>query len=113
MCRKIVSEEQFRQKAKTWLNHKLILSKSSQWYKNPRIFSAVEHVRAIFNNFLLSPGKYNVCELAIKIKKHEDILMAVLPMPGNPSYDNAFAALTQLIRYSSELIKQQHLEHLL
>lgn len=113
MQHKIISNEQFKEKAKTWLNHKLILAKSSQWYKVHGMPTRIEHLKNIFFPFLSLPNQYSVCQLAVHIKKHEDLLFAVLPMPGNPSYENALAMLTNLIEKATEIIETNQLQTLL
>lgn len=108
-----ISNEQFREKAKNWINHKIILSQKSDWYKVKNRRDAVFHIKNIFSSFLQFPSKYNLAQLALQLKKHEDILMIALPVPGNPSYETAFNSLTDLLNKANEIINEHNLQSLL
>ena len=102
-----MTNEDFKMKFKKWLNHKLILSQKSQWYRQKRLQDAVQHVNNIFGTFLLYPSNYNVFQLAMQVRKHEDLLMVLLPIPNNPTYESAFNTLAELLMHAEELVKQQ------
>lgn len=106
--------QEFKDTSRKWINHKLILAeKSRDWYNEPARRAAMFFLKNKFSTFLQFPGSYNAAQLALFIKRHEDILMLALPIPNNPSYDTAFTQLTQLLKKSAEIIKQHDLESIL
>jgi hypothetical protein len=108
-----MTNEEFKEKAKAWIHHKLILAKNSEWYAvNPRK-DAVFHVGNIFNAFLQFPKNYQVAQLALQIKKHEDLLMVILPIPNNPAYENTVSTLHDLLLKAWQIIEENNLQQLL
>ena len=99
----------FNTMAKRWINHKLVLSHSSNWYKIPTRKCAVIKVHERFNNFLLHSTQYSIYQLALLIKRNEHLLETILPIPSNPSYQNAETILRQLIKTSETIINQNNL----
>lgn len=105
-----MTQEQFKSKTKTWINHKLILANTSNWYKAPFKKDAVTHIRAIFTLFIKFPKNYNAAQIAILVKKHETLLEAVLPIPNNPSYENSLVLLKTLITEAENIIKTLNIQ---
>lgn len=104
----------FLLKAKSWINNKLILSQKSDWYKkDSRRSSAIAHVKEKFATFLLYPTTYSVHQLALLFKRHEDLLMTILPVPNNPGYETAFKALVDLLKFAHDIIEDNDLKHML
>ncbi len=108
-----MSNEEFLIKAKNWINHKIILSQKSTWYNRQPRKDAICHIKNIFSSFLQYPLQYNVSQLAIQVKRHEELLMAVLPIPQNPTYQNAFNGLSQVLLKATEIIQQNNLQSLI
>lgn len=101
-----MTQRQFIEKTKTWVNHKIILSNKSNWYKSTFNKSSMHHVKSIFTPIL---NNTNVCQLAIIIKRNESLLEAVLPIPNNPSYENSLLLLKQIIQEAENIIKTYNL----
>ena len=108
-----MDQETFKIRAKQWINNKLILANNSQWYKCTPRKDAVLHVRNIFSTFLNFPSNYSIAQLAIQLKRHEDLLMIIMPIPNNPSYETALKSLSELMLFATEFIEQNNLKHML
>jgi len=104
-----MTQAEFLSKARTWINHKLILSNSSHWYKTKGIKEAVIYVRGHFADFLNTKANYSAGQLAILIKRHEGHLETMLPIPNNPSYENSLLLLKQLIAEAETIINTYNL----
>lgn len=104
-----MTQTEFLSNSKTWLNHKLILSKSSNWYKTKGIKEAIIYVRSNFADFLNSKGNYSAGQLAILIKRNEAVLETILPIPNNPSYEKSFLMLKELVNQAEQIINQFNL----
>lgn len=98
-----MTNEEFKTKTKKWLNHKLILAKKSNWYKQEKIRHIVQYTQNIFNTFLMYPNEYNAYQLAMQLRKHENLLMGLLPVPKNPTYHSAFNALAEILQHAEQL----------
>lgn len=104
----------FLTKTKEWINNKIILSNTSQWYKtDAKRRSAIIHIQDKFATFLQFPAKFSVHQLAILLKRHEDLLLTVLPIPNNPSYEQAFNGLVKILKYATDIIEDKDLKHML
>jgi hypothetical protein len=106
-----MNEPQFVIQTKNWIFQKLLIaSKSkSEEYKRPEFVSALFHVNGKFGKFLKYPNQYSVGQLAILIKRHQELLEAILPIPSNTNYEKSLAALTKLIQESEQIINHYHL----
>jgi hypothetical protein len=109
----ITSNIQFTEKARTWLNNKIILSQKSHWYNLRERNVAIYQVKSVFSSFLSFPTSYNTAQLALHIKRNEDLLLLILPNPHNPSYNNALSTLSDLIEYAGKIITENNLQELL
>jgi hypothetical protein len=87
-----MNEPQFIIKVKQFLNHKLILH-------------AVFNIRDKFGTFLKFPNHYSTAQIAILIKRHENLLEIVLPIPQNPTYTTSLAALQTILHQAEQIIK--------
>ena len=105
-----ITNEQLRDKLKTWLNHKIILAQNSNWYKVRGRNEAVFFLKNKFSSFLNFHKTYNIGQLAIDIKRNEALFETALPIPNNPSYENAVQVLQQILEKANELIKELRLE---
>jgi hypothetical protein len=99
----------FITQTKQWINHKLILANSSNWYKIPYRKMAVVKVKDNFSDFLLNTTKYSVLQIALMIKRNESILETLLPIPSNPSYLTAIATFKCLVVEAEKIINQFNL----
>lgn len=108
--KEIITNEQLKSKLKTWLNHKIILSQNSNWYKVRGRYEAVFYLKNKFSSFLIFPKNYNIAQLAIDIKRNEAFFEAALPIPNNPSYENAVEVMQQIIEKANILITDLKLE---
>jgi Ni,Fe-hydrogenase I large subunit len=99
----------FAEKVKRFLNHKRKLATVSHYYKASFIAQRIQQLNQVFGDFLAHPKTYPVGQLAIKVKKYEDLLMAVLPVPNNPSYESSLHAAKELITEAHEILKQLNL----
>lgn len=104
-----MTQSQFTQKAKTWLNHKIVLSRSSNWYKIPYRKMAVVKVQDNFTGFLIHTANYSVFQLAILLKRNEALLETILPIPSNPSYENSYQLLKTLLAEAESIINTYNL----
>lgn len=105
--------EVFKIRAKQWINNKLILANTSTWYKQAPRKDAILHVKNLFGTFLNFPSNYSIAQLAIQLKRHEDLLLVILPIPHNPSYEKAFNTLSELMAFATEFIDNNNLKHML
>lgn len=105
-----MTQEQFLNEAKKWINHKLILAKSSHWYKIPYRKAAVLKINEVFGSLLITKTKYSAGQLAILLKRYEGVLEVLLPIPQNPSYQNSLQVLNQLIQQAETIINNYNLE---
>lgn len=99
-----MSEQEYRTAVKKWINHKLVLADTSHWYKIPVRVKALQQIRNAFSDFLLNDKLFTVQKLAQRLLNNEDILYILLPIPGNPSYENSARILTDIITYSKTII---------
>jgi hypothetical protein len=99
-----ILQNQFKEKAKTFLNHKLILGSVSHYYKSSFRKPQIDRAKLIFGQFLTAYKSYPVGQLALLIKRHEDLIMAIIPIPGTPSYNTSVEIATQLITEASNII---------
>ena len=104
-----MTQTEFISKSRTWLNHKIILSKSSNWYKIKSVKTALIYVQSNFASFLSTNGQYSAGQLALLIKRNEAFLEIILPIPNNPSYQNSLTILNQLINEAENIINQYNL----
>jgi len=104
-----MTQTEFISKSRTWLNHKIILSRSSNWYKTKGIKTALIYVQSNFASFLNTKGQYSAGQLALLIKRNEALLETILPIPNNPSYQNSLTVLNQLINEAENIINQYNL----
>lgn len=100
------NEATFIISAKNWIYHKVILSNVSKAYQeDKKKKSAMHHIQNKFGAFLKFPNNYSTGQIAILIKRHEDLLQAILPIPQNPTYESSLAALQLLIKQAETIIK--------
>lgn len=105
-----MSEAQFVNQLRNWLNHKIILSRKSEAYiQDKKRKNAAINLTIKFSNFLNYPRNYSVGQLAIMIKRHEDLLASCLPIPQNPAYETSLATLEKLIDQAQKFINQYNL----
>jgi len=106
-----MTQQEFREKAKNWLNNKIILSeKSPEWYKDKT--SALICIKHQFSSFLSFTQNYSVGDLALKIKRNEDLLFMLLPNPHNYSYNKALLTLNELLEYATDFVNSHNLQNL-
>lgn len=108
----ILKETEFRQKAKTFLNHKIILGNVSHYYKSIKK-NEVARLKLVFGPFLLVPKTYPLGQLALLIKRHEDLITALIPIPGNVAYETSMATATELIEKAGTIIDRLQLTELI
>jgi hypothetical protein len=99
-----MNEKEYRDILKRWLRHKLFLSNASPWYREAERRKAIGQVRNAFNEFLTNDKLFTAQKIAQRIINNEDILNVVLPIPGNPSYENSLRILNELIQYSKVVL---------
>ncbi len=99
-----MNEQQFRITVKKWISHKLLLANSSHWYKIPVRAKALQQVRNAFNEFLTNDKLFTVQKIADRLLKNEDVLFVVLPIPGNPSYENSLRILNDILNFSKNIL---------
>ena len=99
-----MTESEYKITVKKWINHKLLLSRSSVWYKVPYRAKAVKQLRNAFNEFLLNDRLFTIQKLAQRLLNNEDILSFALPVPGNPSYESSLRILNEIIKFSKAII---------
>jgi len=100
------NEATFVISCKNWIYHKIVLSAVSKSYQeDKKKKSAIFHIQNKFGGFLKFPNNYSTGQIAILIKRHEDLLQAILPIPQNPTYETSLAALQLLIKQAETIIK--------
>jgi hypothetical protein len=99
-----MNEKQFRELLKRWLRHKLFLANASPWYREAKRREAIKQVRNAFNEFLTNDKMFTANKIAQRLINNEDILNVVLPIPGNPSYENSLRILNELLQYSKTIL---------
>jgi hypothetical protein len=109
-----MSHDEFKKTVKQWINHKLILARrgACDYTQNPRR-DAIFHVKSKFSDFLMFTKTYNVSQLALKMKQNEELLMNILPIPNNPSYDSAKTTIETLLATAHDILKEHNLLNLL
>lgn len=107
-----MDNEKFIIRTRQWLNHKFQLALHSEWYKQPRQKAAVANVKDRFSAFLMYPNNFSVHHLAVLIKRHEDLLLTLMPIPKNPSYEQAFNSLAQIMEYANTIINNNQLRQM-
>lgn len=103
-----MSDVEFINQTKKWINHKLILANGSSFYNQPKTKAAVFYVKQKFANLLYYQQK-NAIQLALTIKKHESLLETILPIPNNPSYQNSLIILQKLIQTAEHILKTNNI----
>ena len=104
-----MTQLQFKQVAKTWINNKLILSQKSNWYKIPYRKMSIVKIQDAFNGFLFNTANYSIVQLALLLKRNEALLENVLPIPSNPSYENSRHLLETLLNEAETIINTYNL----
>ncbi len=102
-----MSNDEFRTTFKKWLNHKIILSQSSVFYKDK--LTTVKVLKDNFSSFLTFSANYSVGQLALLIKRNQGLLEFILPIPNNPSYETAKLTLTQILDQANKIITENNL----
>jgi hypothetical protein len=109
----ILKETEFREKAKTFLNHKLILANVSHYYKCSFKKPQIDRIKLVFSAFLQVPKTYPLGQLALLIKRHEDLIINIIPIPGTPAYESSKNTAEYLIQKSGEIIDRLNLNELI
>lgn len=100
------NEAKFVISCKNWIYHKVILSNVSRAYNDDKAKKhAMLHIQNKFGGFLKFPNNYSTGQIALLIKRHENLLEAILPIPQNPTYESSLAALQLLIKQAETIIK--------
>ncbi|MDF2449427.1 MAG: hypothetical protein K0R26_1931 [Bacteroidota bacterium] len=102
-----MNELEFKAKSINWVNHKIVLSYKSNWYKLPWRKAAMIKVNDAFAMVLRKGAKFSIGQLAVLITKNKELLHAVLPDPTNASYQTQVYILDALIN-EAEIIKQKY-----
>jgi len=105
-----MSEKQFKTEFKKWLQNKFILSQTSKWYLNKG--TTIKLLNDKFSSFLTFSDSYSVGQLALLIKRNQTLLESILPIPNNPSYDNAVIILNNCLNKANEILTQYNLTSL-
>lgn len=108
-----VLTKMFLADCKRYLQHKIILGNVSAYYKQPAIKPQLKRCALIFGDFLKNPSTYPVGQLALLIKRNEDLITILLPIPGNPSYQNSKALAEQIIKQSTDILETLNLTELI
>lgn len=107
-----MDSETFKANTKKWINHKFMIAHNSTWYKQARQSAAIANIRERFNAFLLYPTSFSAHNLAVLLKRHEDLLLTILPIPKNPSYEQAFNSLAAILKQANDIIEANNLKHM-
>ena len=109
-----MDNEKFLIRSRQWINNKLILANTSDWYKkDARRSSAIANVKDRFQGFLTYPSNFSINNLAVLLKRHEDLLLTIMPIPNNPSYQTAFNKLSEILKYATDIVTDQNLQHMI
>ncbi len=108
-----ITNDQFREELKTWINHKVKLSENSDWYKHNNRKDSIYYLKTKFSSFLNFHKQYNIGQLAIDVKRNQALFENVLPIPNNNSYENSVTAMLLLIEKANDLVKELRLESII
>lgn len=91
-------------KVKRYINHKIVLSKNSTWYNNPKQKIAIEHAWYLMKSFC-NDAPYlkdqDVARLVIANRQH---LFNIIPAELNPSYKSSLTNYNEIIKESEKLL---------
>lgn len=65
---------------------------------------ALKQIQNAFNEFLLNDRLFTAHKIAERLINNEEVLNIVLPIPGNPSYENSLRILNELLNFSKSII---------
>jgi hypothetical protein len=105
-----MSDQLFKIEFKKWFLNKIILSQTSKFYANKG--TTIKILKDKFSSFLTFADSYSVGQLALLIKRNQTLLESILPIPNNPSYDNAVIILNQLLEKSNEILTKHNLQNI-
>lgn len=106
------AQKTFIANAKRFLNHKIILGDKSHYFKCSFKKQPLDRVKLIFGKMLAPLASFPVGQWAIYIKRHEDLLQAILPIPGMPAYESSLKTLNELITEANNIIDALSLQDL-
>jgi hypothetical protein len=98
--------------ARRFLNHKIILGEKSHYYQCSFKKQPLDRTKQIFGPMLSPLVHVPVGHWAIYIKRHEELLMAILPVPGSSSYESSLKTAHDLVKQASEIIDALNLNDL-
>lgn len=84
-------------KIRLWLNHKIVLSYKTSYYKEPEIAVSLQMVQALVKMVRINCYGYNkaaICKMVLMYQKH---LRNILPHPNNSSYAKSVLKLEEII----------------
>lgn len=109
----MLNNQTFKTELKKWLNHKIILANNSTAYKVGGKYQAVFLLKNKFSSFLTFTNNYSIGQLALDVKRNQHLLETALPIPNNPSYQNANIILHQILDKATQIIKEYNLQNIL
>lgn len=106
------AQKTFIENVKRFLNHKIILGQKSHYFQCSFKKQPLDRVKMIFGKMLTINTNFPVGQWALYVKRHEDLLQAILPVPGNPAYESSLNTLTELVREANNIIDALNLHDL-
>lgn len=102
-----MSDNEFKTELKKWLNHKFILFEKSPNYLSKTI--AIKLAKDKFYSFLIYSKNYSIGQLALDVKRNHHLLQDLVPIPNNPSYQNAQVMLHGFLNKAQEILNTYNL----
>lgn len=91
-------------KVKRYINHKVILSRKSDWYSGPMVKLSLEHAYYLLRTFCKDAAYLTDKQIALMVIQNKKHLFNILPNQNNRSYQSSLTNYTELITQSEKLL---------
>jgi len=99
-----MANSQLSNKVKRYINHKVILSRKSDWYSGPVVKLSLEHAYYLLKTFCKDTAYLTDKQIAIMVLQNKKHLFNILPNQNNRSYQSSLTNYTELITQSEMLL---------
>lgn len=89
-----------------YLQHKMLLSHVSPWYKKGPVAHSLAMCNQAFTNIVNDSAAYSLKKICEVVIAHRDHLHNILPAEKNNSYPNCMARLKYIVQYAHEFLNQ-------
>jgi len=100
-----LTKVQFAASVRIYIQHKQVLEKYSNWYRNDAIAKSMSKCYELLKMVKRDCANYSIQQLAQMVMINQDNLTMILPAPNNPSYERQKNKIEKIIQTSKEILK--------